>query len=256
MSTLFSPYAIGPLTLKNRIVIAPMCQYCAVDGGATDWHMIHLGHLALSGAGLLIIEATAVEADRADHAADAWAVFGRQRGRAEARAGGGARAFDDRPSPCRLAHAGRKASSHVPWEGGQLIPLRAGRLVSLSRRRHCRMPKVRRRRRRSTAPGWTHRAPRFVAAARRAHRLGLAGHRAARRAWLPAAPVPVADLQPAQRSTIGGSLENRMRFPLAVFDAVRAAVPQAMPVGMRISGHRLGRRRLGCRAERGLRASA
>jgi len=62
MSTLFSPYAIGSLQLKNRIVIAPMCQYSAVDGAATDWHQMHLGQLALSGAGLLIIEATAVEA--------------------------------------------------------------------------------------------------------------------------------------------------------------------------------------------------
>ena len=61
MSTMFSPCALGPLQLKNRIVIAPMCQYSAVDGAATDWHRIHLGHLALSGAGLLIIEATAVE---------------------------------------------------------------------------------------------------------------------------------------------------------------------------------------------------
>ena len=59
---LFQPLALGPLTLHNRIVIAPMCQYSAVDGSATDWHLIHLGHLALSGAGLLILEATAVEA--------------------------------------------------------------------------------------------------------------------------------------------------------------------------------------------------
>ena len=61
MSTLFSPLSLGPLTLPNRIVIAPMCQYSARDGSAADWHLIHLGHLALSGAGLLIIEATAVE---------------------------------------------------------------------------------------------------------------------------------------------------------------------------------------------------
>jgi len=59
---LFQPLALGPLTLPNRIVIAPMCQYSAHDGSATDWHLIHLGHLALSGAGLLILEATAVEA--------------------------------------------------------------------------------------------------------------------------------------------------------------------------------------------------
>jgi 2,4-dienoyl-CoA reductase-like NADH-dependent reductase (Old Yellow Enzyme family) len=60
LSQLFSPYKVGSLELRNRIVIAPMCQYSADDGCATDWHVIHLGSLALSGAGLLIIEATAV----------------------------------------------------------------------------------------------------------------------------------------------------------------------------------------------------
>ena len=59
-SKLFSPYQLGPMALTNRIAIAPMCQYSADEGLATDWHMIHLGHLALSGAALLIIEATAV----------------------------------------------------------------------------------------------------------------------------------------------------------------------------------------------------
>src|SRR5206468_415283 len=60
MSRLFEPLQIGQLALRNRIIIAPMCQYSAEEGCATDWHMIHLGHLALSGAGLMILEATAV----------------------------------------------------------------------------------------------------------------------------------------------------------------------------------------------------
>ena len=60
MSALFTPFRVGALELPNRIVIAPMCQYSAVDGCMTDWHVIHLGHLALSGAALLTIEATAV----------------------------------------------------------------------------------------------------------------------------------------------------------------------------------------------------
>ena len=61
MSQLFTPFSLGPLTTRNRIAIAPMCQYSADNGDATDWHMIHLGHLALSGAGVLFIEATAVD---------------------------------------------------------------------------------------------------------------------------------------------------------------------------------------------------
>jgi 2,4-dienoyl-CoA reductase-like NADH-dependent reductase (Old Yellow Enzyme family) len=60
---LFQPFAVGGLSLANRIVIAPMCQYSAVGGCMTDWHLIHLGHLALSGAGVLTIDATAVAAE-------------------------------------------------------------------------------------------------------------------------------------------------------------------------------------------------
>ena len=63
MSRLFDPWQLGPLALSNRIVVAPMCQYSAVDGVVGDWHRMHLGQLAISGAGLLIVEATAVERD-------------------------------------------------------------------------------------------------------------------------------------------------------------------------------------------------
>ena len=70
MPHLFDPYRIGNLELANRIAIAPMCQYSAQEGSATDWHMIHLGHMALSGAGLLIIEATAVSPEGRITAAD------------------------------------------------------------------------------------------------------------------------------------------------------------------------------------------
>src|SRR3954468_12161209 len=63
MNVLFSPFDLRKVKLPNRIVVSPMCQYSAEDGRATDWHMLHLGHLALSGAGLLFLEATAVEAD-------------------------------------------------------------------------------------------------------------------------------------------------------------------------------------------------
>jgi len=78
MSRLFQPWTPGSPTLPNRIVIAPMCQYSAVDGSAQDWHLIHLGHTALSGAGLLIVEATAVTAGRPDHAGRSRPLFGRE----------------------------------------------------------------------------------------------------------------------------------------------------------------------------------
>ncbi|KOF53522.1 oxidoreductase, partial [Achromobacter sp. DMS1] len=118
---MFSPAAIGKLALANRIVIAPMCEYSAEEGCATDWHMIHLGHLALSGAGLLFTEATAVEPEGRISPGD----LGLWSDETEAALGRVVRAVR-RYSPVRLgiqlAHAGRKASSNAPWNGGQLVP--------------------------------------------------------------------------------------------------------------------------------------
>ena len=92
---LFDPIQLEGLKLPNRIIIAPMCQYSADEGTATDWHTIHLGHLALSGAGLLVIEATAVEADGPDLAARSRALVRRERARARPRARVRAQARDD-----------------------------------------------------------------------------------------------------------------------------------------------------------------
>ncbi|RYY67041.1 MAG: oxidoreductase, partial [Comamonadaceae bacterium] len=111
-STLFSPGALGPLPLRNRIVIAPMCQYSAVDGNATDWHLMHLGQLALSGAGLLVIEATAVEpAGRITP--DDLGLYSDDNEAALKRVLTTIRAHSSMPIAVQLAHAGRKASSHA-----------------------------------------------------------------------------------------------------------------------------------------------
>ena len=116
MSPLFSPRAVGPLTLRNRIVVAPMCQYSAVDGVPQPWHLVHLGSRAVGGAGLVIAEAAAVEAIGRISAADcgiwndaqveAWQPIARFVGEQGAVAG------------IQLAHAGRKASTEAPWLGG------------------------------------------------------------------------------------------------------------------------------------------
>ncbi len=121
MSQLFSPITLGDLTLRNRIVIAPMCQYSASEGSATDWHMIHLGHLALSGAGLLIIEATGVEPEGRISPSDLglWSDANEQ---ALARVLRAIRTYSEIPVSIQLAHAGRKASTRVPWEGRGLVP--------------------------------------------------------------------------------------------------------------------------------------
>ena len=121
MTALFTPFRVGTLELTNRIVIAPMCQYSAVDGCMTDWHVIHLGHLALSGAGLLTIEATAILPE----ARITYADVGLWNDATEAAIGRtleSIRRWSDIPIAIQLALAGRKASAEVPWKGGVQIP--------------------------------------------------------------------------------------------------------------------------------------
>jgi 2,4-dienoyl-CoA reductase-like NADH-dependent reductase (Old Yellow Enzyme family) len=234
MSLLFSPFALGPLQLENRIAIAPMCQYSADEGLATDWHMIHLGHLALSGAAILMLEATAVTPEGRispkdlglwsdDHAAALAPVVKAIR----------------RHSPIKLAiqlgHAGRKASSAVPWEGGANIAPGDGgwQTVAPSALPHAPGESVPHE---LDAAGMGRILDGFVAAARRSHALGFdaielhAAHGYLMHQFL----SPLAN---KRTDEYGGSLENRMRYPLAVFKAVRAAVPPEMTVGVRISAY-------------------
>src|SRR4051794_8190366 len=120
MSVLFTPYRVGSLELRNRIVIAPMCQYSADEGRATDWHVIHLGNLALSGAGLLIVEATAVSPE-GRISPDDLGLWSDETEEALGRVLSIVRRYSDMPIAIQLAQAGRKASTRVPWEGGQQI---------------------------------------------------------------------------------------------------------------------------------------
>jgi 2,4-dienoyl-CoA reductase-like NADH-dependent reductase (Old Yellow Enzyme family) len=233
MSHLFTPWDLGALRLHNRIVIAPMCQYSAVDGAAADWHTVHLGHLALSGAGLLVIEATAVEAV-GRITPGCLGLWNDATEAALRRTLQAVRASSRLPIAIQLAHAGRKASSHVPWQGGQLIPADqpgGWRPVAPSA-----LPQLD-----GEAPpdvldeaGLQRIVAAFADAARRAHRLGLdaielhAAHGYLLHQFL----SPIANVR---SDAYGGALANRMRFPLQVFDAVRAAVPVSMPVGVRVS---------------------
>ena len=112
----------GSLELRNRIVIAPMCEYSADDGRATDWHLIHLGNLALSGAGLLIIEATAVLPE-GRISPDDLGLWSDETENALGRVVETVRRYSDMPIAIQLAHAGRKASTHTPWKGSGQIGL-------------------------------------------------------------------------------------------------------------------------------------
>src|ERR1700692_4104800 len=125
MSILFSPFSLRELTLPNRLVVSPMCQYSAEAGQATDWHMMHLGQLAMSGAGLLFIEATAVQPQGMITAGDLG--FGSDATeQALARGIAAIRQHSTIALAIQLSHAGRKASSGAPWEGGQLVTVAQG----------------------------------------------------------------------------------------------------------------------------------
>ena len=234
MSALFTPFRVGALELRNRIVIAPMCQYSAVDGCMTDWHVIHLGHLALSGAALLTIEATAVLPEARITCADV-GLWNDATEAAIARTLESIRRWSDIPIAIQLAHAGRKASTEVPWKGGaqvppdhpngwqtfapSAIPFEAGQQppVALDRDDLTRVREA------------------FAAAAQRAARLGVdavqlhCAHGYLLHEFL-------SPLSNRRDDEYGGSPENRMRFPLEVFAAVRAAFPADLAVSMRVSG--------------------
>jgi 2,4-dienoyl-CoA reductase-like NADH-dependent reductase (Old Yellow Enzyme family) len=232
MSQLFSSYQLGGLALANRIVIAPMCQYSAEDGRATGWHMIHLGHLALSGAGLLLLEATAVVPEGRITPFDL-GLYSDETEAALAQTLAAIKAHSDMPIGIQLAHAGRKASSAQPWKGGGQLALDQGGWQASAP---------------STIPfDGQARAPQamikddiaslieaFVAAAKRSVRIGLdaieihGAHGYLLHQFL-------SPLSNRRNDAYGGSLENRMRLVLEVFAAVRAAVPAKIPVGIRLS---------------------
>jgi 2,4-dienoyl-CoA reductase-like NADH-dependent reductase (Old Yellow Enzyme family) len=209
-----------------------MCQYSADEGSAGDWHMVHLGHLALSGAGLLVLEATAVSAIGRISPQDL-GLYSDANEAALARVLHAVRAHSPIRVAIQLSHAGRKASSRAPWDGGtQIRPANrvAGRPL---RPAPCRTAPARTRRWRSMRRAARVRDD-FVAARRRAARLGLDGIElhAAHGYLLHQFLSPLAN---RRDDAYGGSLENRMRFPLEVFDAVRAAFPAGKPVWVRVS---------------------
>jgi 2,4-dienoyl-CoA reductase-like NADH-dependent reductase (Old Yellow Enzyme family) len=234
MSTLFTPFRVGALELANRIVIAPMCQYSAIDGCMTDWHVIHLGNLALSGAALLTIEATAVLPEARITYADL-GLWNDATEAAIARTLESIRRWSDMPIAIQLAHAGRKASTEVPWKGGVQIPPdhpNGWQAVAPSAIPYAdgERPPVA-----LDRDGLTQVREAFVAATHRAARLGVdavqlhCAHGYLLHEFL-------SPLSNRRDDEYGGGLENRMRFPLEVFDAVSAAFRADRAVSMRVSG--------------------
>ncbi len=232
MNALFSPITLRGLELANRIMVAPMCQYSAADGAANDWHFTHINSLALSGAAMFCIEATAVEAigritpgclglwnDATEAALKPILASVRKHSKTAV--------------AMQLAHAGRKASSHTPWDGGQQIPVSQGGWQaegpSALPHKEGEAPPLA-----LDATGLKRIRDAFVATAQRAERLGIdalevhCAHGYLLHQFL----SPISNKRTDQ---YGGSLQNRLRFPLEVFDAVRAAFPHHKPVGIKVS---------------------
>jgi 2,4-dienoyl-CoA reductase-like NADH-dependent reductase (Old Yellow Enzyme family) len=232
-SKLFSPYQLRGLRLENRITVSPMCQYSATEGCATDWHLMHLGKFAVSGVGLVMVEATHVEArgritprclglysDENEAALARVVAFCREAGRAKI--------------GVQLSHSGRKGSAKLPWEGrGRPLAANEGAWTCVS-------------------PGavpfdhdWPAPMPldragleevkrAHVEAAQRCVRIGidLIEFHVAHGYLLHEFLSPLTN---TRTDEYGGSLENRLRYPLEVFAAIRAACPGDMPIGVRVS---------------------
>ena len=231
-SLLFEPIELRSVRLPNRIVVAPMTQFSAPDGVAGDWHLMHLGQYAVSGAAMVLTESTYVAAN-ARNAPSCLSLYSDEQEAAVGRIAG----FFAEHSPgafgVQLCHAGRKASAREPWKGGGPLPKSEGGYEAFAP---------------SAVPiseAWPAPTPltaetiggvieAFADAARRAHRAGArvieihGAHGYLIHQFL----SPITN---RRNDAYGGDLANRMRFAVDVFDAIRAVWPSELPIGIRVS---------------------
>lgn len=233
-SHLFTPIRLGELELANRILVSPMCQYAALEGVAQPWHTMHIGGFAKSAPGAIILEATAVEPRGRISPACLGLWNDKQQG-ALARLVADIRTYSRVPLGIQLSHAGRKASTQTPWLGQRrsepLSDAEGGWPVvgpsPVAFDENYRVPVE------LDAAGCAAVAENFAAAARRAVDAGFdlveihAAHGYLLSSFLSAHANRRSD-------AYGGDLAGRMRFPLEVVRAVRAALPASVPLGVRI----------------------
>jgi len=232
MSQLFTPIQLGGITLPNRIVIAPMCQYSASDGTMGDWHLMHLGMLACSGAGMLVIEATGVTREaRISHACTG--IYTDDNEAALKRVIDACRRLGKMPIGIQLAHAGRKASSQRPWDGGKALgpgespwPTQAPSALAFGEGWH-----VPHELSEADIKGLV---DAFAQAAVRCRRAGLDAieMHSAHGYLLHQFLSPLAN---TRKDRYGGSAENRMRAPLEIAAALRESWPKERCLGARIT---------------------
>jgi 2,4-dienoyl-CoA reductase-like NADH-dependent reductase (Old Yellow Enzyme family) len=230
-TNLLSPLSIRSVTLRNRIVVSPMCQYSSVDGLADDWHLVHLGSRAVGGAGLVFVEASGITAQGRITPGD-MGIYDDRHIEPLARIASFVSRMGAVPA-IQLAHAGRKASCKIPWEGGlQLKPEEGGWTTvapsAIPFRDGDRTPCA------LDESGIRGVIDAFTVAARRAVQAGFkiveihSAHGYLLHSFL-------SPLSNQRTDSYGGSLENRMRLVLEVAAAIREAIPQTMPLFTRIS---------------------
>src|SRR5665213_1918310 len=229
-SILFSKIKFRDIELKNRIMVSPMCQYSAVEGVPGPWHMVHLGSRAVGGAALVVCEATGVSSEGRISLGDT-GIWSDRQVSAFAEIAKFIKSQNSVPG-IQLAHAGRKASTTLPWEGDRALthaegawtalapsPLAFGKLSMPKEMSHFDMQMV---------------LTQFVQATRNAERAGFQvleihmAHGYLLNEFL----SPLAN---HRQDEFGGSIENRMRYPLEVAIAVREAWPEEFPLFVRIS---------------------
>ena len=245
---LFEPLQQRSLRLRNRIVVSPMCQYSLADGAPGDWHLVHLGSRATGGASLVITEAAAVSAEGRISPMDA-GIWNDRQAQAWARITAFVRSQGAAPG-MQLAHAGRKASTAEPWKGGKAVASADGGWEpvapsALAFSADYPFPRA------LDEAGIAGVIAEFRAGAVRALGCGIRTDRTACGAWLSAAPVPVAVVEPPRgpmgwqfRQSHPSGARSAGRFARSLAGAVSAVAAHLR--------HRLGGRWLGHRAERGV----
>jgi 2,4-dienoyl-CoA reductase-like NADH-dependent reductase (Old Yellow Enzyme family) len=231
MSKLFEPLTLRSLTFKNRIFVSPMCQYSCKDGVANDWHFVHLGSRAVGGAALVMVEATGVTAAGRITLGD-MGIWNDDQAQALGRIAKFMEGQGAVPG-IQIAHAGRKASAQLPWEGGKPLAASAGAWQTLAPSaipftKDWHTPKA------MTAEEIKICVEDFKKAAERALKVGFKvvelhfAHGYLLHEFL-------SPLSNQRNDEYGGPIENRMRFPLEVAKTVRSVWPEALPVFVRIS---------------------